>query len=134
MSASCSGSSCEPLLYELMPRQSTSFGLRKAIEAFSQPAVNDIGLTGTRAPGAHLGISSVYSLVFGGCAFPPVSSGPAGDCPNTLGLNSDAGCAFLPLALLGAPVTFTGAPDNLKARGKGECPTLLDLRAAAAQY
>ena len=44
-----------------MPRQSTSFGLRKAIEAFSQPAVNDIGLTGTRARGRTWGFP-VYTL------------------------------------------------------------------------
>ena len=26
-------------------------------------------------------VTSGWSLVFGGCAFPPVSLGPAGDCP-----------------------------------------------------
>ena len=37
-------------------------------------------LEGVLSSRSH-GPETLWSLVFGGCAFPPVSLGPAGDCP-----------------------------------------------------
>ena len=64
-------------------RSQTDFALQAIVECRAAKAKRVAVLLRWHADGGEVrrGLAVGLSLVFGGCAFPPVSLGPAGDCP-----------------------------------------------------